>query len=87
MDFPPGSSVHGILQAKNTGVGCHFLLQGGLPDSVIEPTSPALAGGFFTAEPLTLLATFFLLLLVYISPLALEYYFVNIPPCIFQECD
>ena len=22
---PPGSSVHGILQAKNTGVGCHFL--------------------------------------------------------------
>ena len=26
---PPGSSVHGILQAriKNTGVGCHFLLQ------------------------------------------------------------
>ena len=28
---PPGSSVHGIFQAipgKNTGVGCHFLLQG-----------------------------------------------------------
>ena len=24
----PGSSVHGILQAKNTGVDCHFLLQG-----------------------------------------------------------
>ena len=24
----PGSSVHGILQAKNTGVGCHALLQG-----------------------------------------------------------
>ena len=24
---PPGSSVHGILQAKNTGVGCHFLLR------------------------------------------------------------
>ena len=24
----PGSSVQGILQAKNTGVGCHFLLQG-----------------------------------------------------------
>ena len=23
----PGSFVHGILQAKNTGVGCHFLLQ------------------------------------------------------------
>ena len=25
---PPGSSVHGIFQGKNTGVGCHFLLQG-----------------------------------------------------------
>ena len=25
---PPGSSVHGILQAKNTGVGGHALLQG-----------------------------------------------------------
>ena len=24
---PPGSSIHGILQAKNTGVGCHSLLQ------------------------------------------------------------
>ena len=23
----PGSSVHGILQAKNTGMGCHSLLQ------------------------------------------------------------
>ena len=30
MDYsPPGSCVHGILQARtNTGVGCHFLLQG-----------------------------------------------------------
>ena len=24
----PGSSVYGILQAKNTGMDCHFLLQG-----------------------------------------------------------
>ena len=24
----PGSSVLGIFQAKNTGTGCHFLLQG-----------------------------------------------------------
>ena len=24
---PPGYSVHGILQAKNTGAGCHVLLQ------------------------------------------------------------
>ena len=25
---PPGSSVHGDAPGKNTGVGCHFLLQG-----------------------------------------------------------
>ena len=25
---PPGSSIHGIFPDKNTGVGCHFLLQG-----------------------------------------------------------
>ena len=29
MDYTPqGSSVHGIFQARNTGVSCHFLLQG-----------------------------------------------------------
>ena len=29
MDYSlPGSSVYGILQGKNTGVGCHLLLQG-----------------------------------------------------------
>ena len=32
---------------KNTGVGCHFLLQGNLPYQGIEHASPALAGGFF----------------------------------------
>ena len=37
---PPGSSVYGILQA-NTGIGCHALLQGNLPDSGIEPVSAA----------------------------------------------
>ena len=30
-------------------MGCHFLLQGGLPDPGIEPAF-LLAGGFFTAE-------------------------------------
>ena len=25
---PPGSSIQGIFLSKNTGVGCHFLLQG-----------------------------------------------------------
>ena len=28
---PPGSSVMGFLSGKNTGVGCHFLLQGTFP--------------------------------------------------------
>ena len=35
---------------KNTGVGCHFLLQGILPTQGSKPRSlmsPALAGGFF----------------------------------------
>ena len=27
----PGSSVHGIFPGKNSGVGCHFLLQGIFP--------------------------------------------------------
>ena len=36
---------------KNTGVGCHFLHPGDLPDPGVEPASPVLAGGFFTAEP------------------------------------
>ena len=30
----PGSSVHGILQARNTGVGCHALLQGIVPTAL-----------------------------------------------------
>ena len=36
---------------KNPGVGCHFLLQGNVPDLGIEPPSPVWAGGFFTTEP------------------------------------
>ena len=38
---PPGSSVPWDSLGKNTGVDCHFLLQGS------EPMSPALASGFF----------------------------------------
>ena len=36
---------------KNTGVGCHFLLQGNLPDPEIEPRSPALLAHALTSEP------------------------------------
>ena len=51
----PGFSVHGILQAKNTGVVCSFLLQGNFPNLDVEPVSlasPALAGRFFTTVPI-----------------------------------
>ena len=48
----PGSSVHGTLLGKNTGVGCHFLLQEIFPNPGIKPVSPALAGRFFATEPL-----------------------------------
>ena len=46
---PSGSSVCGIFQAKNTGVGCHFLPED-LPDPGINsasPLSPALHWGSF----------------------------------------
>ena len=35
---------------KNTGVGLLFPSPGDLPDPGIKPTSPVLAGRFFTAE-------------------------------------
>ena len=46
----PGSSAHGFLQARITGVGS----PGDLPDLGMHPlssVSPALAGGFFTTQP------------------------------------
>ena len=48
----PGSSVHGIFQARILEhLGGHFLLQGIFPDSGMKPVSPALAGEFFITEP------------------------------------
>ena len=45
----PGSSVHGILQARILEwVAISFSRD--LPDPGIEPASPALAGGFFTTS-------------------------------------
>ena len=43
---PPDSSVHGISQARILEWVTLDLLDPG-----IKPTSPALAGGFFTSEP------------------------------------
>ena len=31
----PGASIHGIFQAKNTGVGCHLLLRGILLQGIL----------------------------------------------------
>ena len=36
---------------KSTGVGCHFLLQGNLPDPGIEPGFPALQAEALPSEP------------------------------------
>ena len=44
----PGSSVHGILQARILGVGCHALLQAIFPTQGLNLCLPALTGGFFT---------------------------------------
>ena len=41
----------GILQAKDTGVGCHALLQGNLPNPVIQPRSPTLLADSLLTEP------------------------------------
>ena len=35
---PPGSSVYGIFPGKNTGLGCHFLLQGIFPAQGLNPS-------------------------------------------------
>ena len=46
----PGSSVHRISQARVLErVAIYFSRD--LPDTGIEPMSPALAGRFFTTEP------------------------------------
>ena len=52
MDFP----------SKHTGVSCHFLLQGKLPDLGIEPESPALQANYHLSHqgsPVCLVATIF----------------------------
>ena len=50
----PGSSVHEILQGKNTGVGCHALLWGpSWPRDLTHCVYPTfcIASRFFTTEP------------------------------------
>ena len=41
MDYsPPGSSLHGDSSGKNTGAGCHALLQGIFPTQGLNPGFP-----------------------------------------------
>ena len=47
---PPGSSVHGDSPGKNTGMGCHALLQGIFLIKLASLMSPVLAGKFFTTS-------------------------------------
>ena len=46
----PGSSVHGILQARILEWVAHSLFQG-LPNPVIEPRSPTLQADSLPSEP------------------------------------
>ena len=46
---PPGSSVHGDSPGKNTGVGCHALLQGIFPTQELSP-DPCTVGGFSSVQ-------------------------------------
>ena len=47
----PSSSVYGDSPGKNTGVGCHAILQGNLPNPGIELRSPALQADSLPSEP------------------------------------
>ena len=52
MDYsPPGSSVHGILQARILEWGWPFPSPGDLPYPGIEPGFPALQTDFLPTEP------------------------------------
>ena len=48
---PPGSSVHGILQARILEWVAITLLRGDLPEPGIEPQSPALQANSLLSEP------------------------------------
>ena len=47
---PPGSSVHGDSPGKNTGVGCHALLQGIFPTQGSNPGLPHCAADSLPSE-------------------------------------
>ena len=61
---------------KNTGVGCHVLLQGILSNAGIEPVSlrsPALASGFFTTSDTRMTYTRISQVFLFISTITLRF--------------
>ena len=72
----PGSSIHGISQQEYWSV-LPFPSPGDLPDPGIKPASPALAGGFYTAEPLG--EPILLLVTHYLHPSSRALF--KMPPC------
>ena len=50
MDYTPQAPLSRDYPGKNTGVGCHFLLQENLPNPGIELKFPTLAEGFLNTE-------------------------------------
>ena len=56
---PPGSSVHGDSPGKNTGVDCHALFQGNLPNPGFEPRSPTLRADSLPSEPVGCVCQFY----------------------------
>ena len=57
---PPCSSVHGDSPGKNSGVGCHALLQEIFPTQWIKPRSPTLQVASLLSEPPSPVVSIFL---------------------------
>ena len=81
MDYSlPGSSVHGIFPGKNTGVGCHFLLQ------QIFLTQGSNSGLLhWQADSLPLIQTATSLLILNIPPLYLRAFAFAISAIVFLQ--
>ena len=60
---PPGSSIHGVSPGKNTGVGCHALLQGIFPTQGSNQRLQSWSFPFFLGEGF-ILVTWFAVVLI-----------------------
>ena len=80
---PPVSSAHGDSPGRNTGVGCHALLQGIFPprDQTRVSCVSCIAGGFFTTEPLGKSRWFVINVLYYVEMCSLYTHF----ECFYHE--